>query len=584
MRAGRNTLRDIRLIPSKSLRRLFALAAPSIFALAIAQDSASTDLIPGHLIFSHGGLDDGTGAISMIDPNTGIVTPIASGGLLNHPPFTSQTLGHVAVSASGLIYVHQELDGAIIRIDPISGAQTPLATSSDRQRDTGGMDLAPDGLLYVKGFSDVPNNSILSTVDPITGDVSLFTIETFLGGAEGVAVSDTEAFVALRAADEIRSINLATKQVTTIFERTEIGAFADIESPFGLGLGSNGDLVFADNGWPALMRLAAQASTASILIAPEHTCDDDPERCGVYWGIDVADGNIAAVIRTRDLGFGIWVILGSDPERFLPLPGMEFVYGVAFVPDLDPPPLVFPLSPIGSPPEVLFEITANDGFSSATTNLRVEAQSGSATIEIEGVLNPIAAVTSMSVTFDTVSEELTIGTAQIPFTFFVDAFTETASDSSGGSLASFDLSIDGETSEPINLGLEFLRDPFVIQIDTGGALLTSTSSADCTVVNDCITGTLTATISDFSVDRLAVFGGTPPSSTQTFDMGTDPQGITWSVGMRSLYPFPSLADPVVFVPEPSGWVMLAAGLGLLTVLYRLRTRRYRSSSAVRRVD
>ena len=39
-----------------------------------------------------------------------------------------------------------------------------------------------------------------------------------------------------------------------------------------------------------------------------------------------------------------------------------------------------------------------------------------------------------------------------------------------------------------------------------------------------------------------------------------------------------------FVPEPSGWMMVAAGLGLLGVLYRVRTWRYRVSSAVRRVD
>ena len=41
---------------------------------------------------------------------------------------------------------------------------------------------------------------------------------------------------------------------------------------------------------------------------------------------------------------------------------------------------------------------------------------------------------------------------------------------------------------------------------------------------------------------------------------------------------------IKFVPEPSGWVVLVAGLGVLAVLYRLRTRRYRSSSAARRVD
>jgi hypothetical protein len=36
---------------------------------------------------------------------------------------------------------------------------------------------------------------------------------------------------------------------------------------------------------------------------------------------------------------------------------------------------------------------------------------------------------------------------------------------------------------------------------------------------------------------------------------------------------------IKFVPEPSGWVVLTAGLGLLGVLYRLRTPKYRSSSA-----
>jgi hypothetical protein len=41
---------------------------------------------------------------------------------------------------------------------------------------------------------------------------------------------------------------------------------------------------------------------------------------------------------------------------------------------------------------------------------------------------------------------------------------------------------------------------------------------------------------------------------------------------------------IKFVPEPSGWGVLVAGVGLLVVLYRVGTRRHRSSSAVRRVD
>jgi hypothetical protein len=41
---------------------------------------------------------------------------------------------------------------------------------------------------------------------------------------------------------------------------------------------------------------------------------------------------------------------------------------------------------------------------------------------------------------------------------------------------------------------------------------------------------------------------------------------------------------IKFVPEPSGWAMLAAGLGVLGVLYRLQITRYRSRSALHRVD
>jgi hypothetical protein len=41
---------------------------------------------------------------------------------------------------------------------------------------------------------------------------------------------------------------------------------------------------------------------------------------------------------------------------------------------------------------------------------------------------------------------------------------------------------------------------------------------------------------------------------------------------------------IKFVPEPSGWVVLVAGLGFLMVFYRVRTRRHRSSSAVRQVN
>jgi hypothetical protein len=67
-----------------------------------------------------------------------------------------------------------------------------------------------------------------------------------------------------------------------------------------------------------------------------------------------------------------------------------------------------------------------------------------------------------------------------------------------------------------------------------------------------------------------------------------PQIVKWD--------FPNRSEPwdrytgaigilrIKFVPEPYGWGMLAAGLGLLTVLYRVQTRRHRSSSAVRRMN
>ena len=106
-------------------------------------------------------------------------------------------------------------------------------------------------------------------------------------------------------------------------------------------------------------------------------------------------------------------------------------------------------------------------------------------------------------------EELTIGTAQIPFTFFLDGFTETVVHGNGPSLVNFDLSMDGEFGSQIDPVQSLSRNFFAIAIESGGDVLSATGGADCTSTGGpgCISGTFTATIDSFAVDQLAFLGG-----------------------------------------------------------------------------
>ena len=115
---------------------------------------------------------------------------------------------------------------------------------------------------------------------------------------------------------------------------------------------------------------------------------------------------------------------------------------------------------------------------------------------------------------------------------------------------------------------------FSISVASAGGVLTADEGANCesTGFPGCMVGTFGATIDSLQVEQLTFMGGSATVRDPTFDLGADPLGISWTVRMRSVYPFDCGDGPLVFVPEPSTGLLLASGLVGLAARRRTRAR------------
>lgn len=134
----------------------------------------------------------GPGAIIRVDPSTGAQTVISSGGSFVGPV-------RVAVAPTGQIFVSDHGSfrtgttiGAIFRIDPATGAQTVIYNSSG-----GGPIQGPEGLTLdaagniLVAFKGHPNFDVpdgIAQINPVTGTVTVVSSGGSLVGPLGIAV------------------------------------------------------------------------------------------------------------------------------------------------------------------------------------------------------------------------------------------------------------------------------------------------------------------------------------------------------------------------------------------------------------
>jgi sugar lactone lactonase YvrE len=143
--------------------RLLLMTLVLVLALVGAAEVAAVTLNPGDILVSDGAF--GTGAVILVDPVTGAQTTVSTGGSLGG-------LWGITLDANGDILVAATSTG-IIRIDPASGMQTTVST--------GGSFVAPQGIaVAASGDLFVVDQAAFGTgavfrVDPGTGAQTLIS-------------------------------------------------------------------------------------------------------------------------------------------------------------------------------------------------------------------------------------------------------------------------------------------------------------------------------------------------------------------------------------------------------------------------
>jgi sugar lactone lactonase YvrE len=161
------------------------------------------------------------GVIVKVDPVTGKATTVASG---------FKTPAAVNLDSKGRIWTLDTATGEVIRMDPKGGARTviaQLASSLDN------LAIAPDDTVYVSNMAD----GAIHRIDAATGAVTAVTSHSFAAPAD-LAISGEGAAQKLHLADTFayRTIDLATGAI-----ESPLRMYRDqLENPIAIDVGATG--------------------------------------------------------------------------------------------------------------------------------------------------------------------------------------------------------------------------------------------------------------------------------------------------------------------------------------------------------
>ena len=234
-----------------------------------------------------------TGAVILrTEPGSGSLVEISrngpQGNLFQRPyDLAVEPDGKLLVADIG---VPNRKDGAVIRVDPLTGRQS-LVSSGGEFFDPAGLAVAPDGQIYVVDNRAPDNDGAVIRVDPRTGAQTLVT------------------------------------------ERSSEAGRRELDLPFGIAIESDGNLVVSNrvlpNELPLVCRVVGKVVRVNPLTGDQTRVSSDDR---LAWPLGLAvrpDGDIVVanecgtgggLVRVDRRGLGQHVITPNDPEDVLVTP------------------------------------------------------------------------------------------------------------------------------------------------------------------------------------------------------------------------------------------------------------------------
>jgi DNA-binding beta-propeller fold protein YncE len=278
------------------MRRTRVLIGP---LLAVMLMSGTAAAAPGDPFVVYTANSFATGAVILrTDPASGSLVEVSRNGpqgtLFQRPyDLAVEPDGNLVVADIG---VPNRKDGAVIRVDPLTGRQS-LVSSGGEFFDPAGIAVAPGGQIYVVDNRAPDNDGAVIRVDPRTGAQALVTERSGEPGRGeldlpfGVAVeSDGNLVVSNRVSPgEIpvpcQPLGKVVRVNAVTGVQNEVDSAGHIAWPLGLAVGSRGDIVVANecggNGGLILvdrlgLRQAPITSNSSkdVLVTPERVAND----------------------------------------------------------------------------------------------------------------------------------------------------------------------------------------------------------------------------------------------------------------------------------------------------------------------
>ncbi len=207
-----------------------------------AGESAAVALNPGDIIVADYDAFGGPGGVIRVDPVTGAQTTISSGGSFVQP------FG-IAIDAAGNLLVTDHLafggSGGIIRVDPTTGAQTTISSGGSFVQPRGiAIDAA--GNLLVADYAAFGGGGGIIRVDPTTGaQTTIASGGSFVFGLYGIAIDAAGSLLvadlnAFGGSGGIIRVDPTTGAQTTIASG---GSFVE---PYGIAIDAAGSLLVVD--------------------------------------------------------------------------------------------------------------------------------------------------------------------------------------------------------------------------------------------------------------------------------------------------------------------------------------------------
>jgi DNA-binding beta-propeller fold protein YncE len=233
------------------------------------------------------------------EPATGSTVEISRNGPLGnlfHEPYD------LAVEADGGIVVADmgvpnQKDGSVIRVDPVTGRQS-LVASGGSFYDPAGIAIGPDGMLYVLDNLAGPNSGAVIKVNPVTGVQQLIASNFTL---DPTKLFDLPFGIAVRPNGQIIVVNrsltgalplgclIGVGRVFAVdpvsFVQSNISNLGRLAYPLGVAIDKDGSLVVANEcgglGADGLVRILPGGTQQQITTNNSDDVLQTPERVGI---------------------------------------------------------------------------------------------------------------------------------------------------------------------------------------------------------------------------------------------------------------------------------------------------------------